>query len=211
MIVTRPCDWLPAPAERSPEAVPVDQRKSRSTAPKMPRRPRGSPPTAAWSAAEYAADVGQRSANAGDARIPMPAKPPAATSSSHRKSIASCARWPSRPTRSVSWWSWSCARAGRLPFDKDWAACSALVAPHDHGEERRLLLPATRDGHPEHGPGDPTLDGGRAAPGGQRRLLDRAAQERRRPTHLTLPAVVVEALAEHLRHYTAESPEASVF
>jgi hypothetical protein len=25
---------------------------------------------------------------------------------------------------------------------------------HDHGEERRLLLPPTRDGHSEHGPGD---------------------------------------------------------
>src|SRR4030095_7436071 len=32
-----------------------------------------------------------------------------------------------------------------------------LVAPHDHGEERRLLLPPTADGHPEHGPGDATL------------------------------------------------------
>jgi hypothetical protein len=29
-----------------------------------------------------------------------------------------------------------------------------LVLPHDHGEERRLLLPPTRDGYPEHGPGD---------------------------------------------------------
>jgi len=32
-----------------------------------------------------------------------------------------------------------------------------LVAPHDHGEERRLLLPATGDGHPEHGPSDAAL------------------------------------------------------
>jgi hypothetical protein len=32
-----------------------------------------------------------------------------------------------------------------------------LVAPHDHGEERRLLLPPTRHRHPEHGPGDPGL------------------------------------------------------
>ena len=32
-----------------------------------------------------------------------------------------------------------------------------LVAPHDHGEERRLLLPPPRDGHPEHGPGDPAF------------------------------------------------------
>src|SRR5215217_1325981 len=32
-----------------------------------------------------------------------------------------------------------------------------LVPPHDHGEERRLLLPPTRHGHPEHDPGDPTL------------------------------------------------------
>src|SRR5215211_46875 len=32
-----------------------------------------------------------------------------------------------------------------------------LVAPDDHGEERRLLLPAAGDGHPERGPGDPTL------------------------------------------------------
>jgi hypothetical protein len=32
-----------------------------------------------------------------------------------------------------------------------------LVAPHDHGKERRLLLPTARDGHPEHGPGDTTL------------------------------------------------------
>jgi hypothetical protein len=29
-----------------------------------------------------------------------------------------------------------------------------LVAPHDHGEERRLLLPPPGDGHPEPGPGD---------------------------------------------------------
>jgi hypothetical protein len=45
----------------------------------------------------------------------------------------------------------------RLPFARDCAACSALVAPHDHGEERGLLLPAVRHGHPEHGPGDPCL------------------------------------------------------
>src|SRR5215208_315986 len=32
-----------------------------------------------------------------------------------------------------------------------------LVAPYDHGEERRLLLPPARDGHPEHGPGNATL------------------------------------------------------
>src|SRR5215218_10129477 len=32
-----------------------------------------------------------------------------------------------------------------------------LVAPHDHGEERRLLLPPARHRHPEHGPGDATL------------------------------------------------------
>src|SRR5215212_8353674 len=32
-----------------------------------------------------------------------------------------------------------------------------LVAPDDHGEERRLVLPTARHGHPEHGPGDPTL------------------------------------------------------
>jgi hypothetical protein len=32
-----------------------------------------------------------------------------------------------------------------------------LVAPHDDGEERRLLLPTATDGHPEHGPGDPAL------------------------------------------------------
>jgi hypothetical protein len=31
-----------------------------------------------------------------------------------------------------------------------------LVAPDDHGEERRLQLPPTRHRHPEHGPGDPT-------------------------------------------------------
>jgi hypothetical protein len=32
-----------------------------------------------------------------------------------------------------------------------------LVPPHDHGEERRLLIPPTADGHPEHGWGDPGL------------------------------------------------------
>jgi hypothetical protein len=32
-----------------------------------------------------------------------------------------------------------------------------LVPPHDHGEERCLLVPPTADGHPEHGPGDATL------------------------------------------------------
>jgi hypothetical protein len=29
-----------------------------------------------------------------------------------------------------------------------------LVAPDDHGVERRLLLPPPADGHPEHRPGD---------------------------------------------------------
>jgi hypothetical protein len=32
-----------------------------------------------------------------------------------------------------------------------------LVPPHGHGEERCLLVPPTADGHPEPGPGDPTL------------------------------------------------------
>jgi hypothetical protein len=32
-----------------------------------------------------------------------------------------------------------------------------LVTPHHHSEERRYLLPATRDGHPEHRSGDPTV------------------------------------------------------
>ena len=32
-----------------------------------------------------------------------------------------------------------------------------LVPPHDHGEERRLLLAPTRHRHPEDGPGDPAL------------------------------------------------------
>jgi hypothetical protein len=32
-----------------------------------------------------------------------------------------------------------------------------LVAPHDHRGERRLLLPATGDGHPEHRPSDAAL------------------------------------------------------
>jgi len=50
------------------------------------------------------------------------------------------------------------------PHDHDAAALGqrlagmlGLVAPHDHREERRLLLPTARHGHPEHGPGDPTL------------------------------------------------------
>src|SRR5829696_1590597 len=32
-----------------------------------------------------------------------------------------------------------------------------LVAPEDHGEERRLLLPPAADGDPQHGPGDAAL------------------------------------------------------
>jgi hypothetical protein len=32
-----------------------------------------------------------------------------------------------------------------------------LVAPDDHGEERRLLFPPAGDGHPEPGPGDPAF------------------------------------------------------
>jgi hypothetical protein len=36
-------------------------------------------------------------------------------------------------------------------------AYSGLVAPHDHGEERRLLLPAAAHRDSEHGPGDPGL------------------------------------------------------
>ena len=43
----------------------------------------------------------------------------------------------------------------RLPLAKDLAACSAW-SRHDHGEERRLLLPPARR-PPEHGPGDTTL------------------------------------------------------
>src|SRR5215211_8002985 len=34
-----------------------------------------------------------------------------------------------------------------------------LVAPDDHGEERRLLLPSAAYGHPEPGPGDAALGG----------------------------------------------------
>jgi hypothetical protein len=37
------------------------------------------------------------------------------------------------------------------------AGVLGLVAPDDHGEERRLLLPPTRHCHPEHGPSDATL------------------------------------------------------
>jgi hypothetical protein len=32
-----------------------------------------------------------------------------------------------------------------------------LVPPHDHGEERRLLVPPTADDHPEPGPSDAAL------------------------------------------------------
>src|SRR5918999_5652736 len=32
-----------------------------------------------------------------------------------------------------------------------------LVPPHDHGEERCLLVPPTADGHPEHSPCDAAL------------------------------------------------------
>jgi len=44
----------------------------------------------------------------------------------------------------------------RLPL-QGLAGVLSLVAPDDHGEERRLLLPPTADGHPEHGSGDATL------------------------------------------------------
>jgi hypothetical protein len=137
--------------------------------------------------------------------------PPAATSSSHRKSIASCARWPSRPTRSVSWWSWSCALAGRLPFDKDSAACSAWS---------RHTTTVKNDASCSRRPETATRNMARAIPPSTvaEQLLEvngafsigppKSAAGRRT---VTLPAVVVEALAEQLRRYTAESPEASVF
>jgi hypothetical protein len=47
----------------------------------------------------------------------------------------------------------------RLPLVRDSGGVLGLVALDDHGEERRLLLPPTADGHPEHGPGDPGLGG----------------------------------------------------
>jgi hypothetical protein len=34
-----------------------------------------------------------------------------------------------------------------------------LVPPHDHGEERPLLLPPTRHRYPEPGPGDAAVGG----------------------------------------------------
>src|SRR5215213_9805226 len=43
----------------------------------------------------------------------------------------------------------------RLPLARELGGMLGLVPPHDHGEERRLLLPPPADGHPEHRPGDP--------------------------------------------------------
>ena len=39
----------------------------------------------------------------------------------------------------------------RLPLAQRLRGVLGLVPPHDHGEERRLLLPPTRHRHPEHG------------------------------------------------------------
>src|SRR5215216_4710074 len=47
----------------------------------------------------------------------------------------------------------------RLPLLSDSGSMLGLVTPHDHGEERRLLLPPPRYRHPEHGPGDAALGG----------------------------------------------------
>jgi hypothetical protein len=129
MIVTRPCDWLPAPAERSPEPY----RSTSASRGQLRRRCRGGPRGVSAHGRVVCRRIRSRRRSAArqcrrcaDTNASQAARtPPAATSSSHRKSIASCAPWPSRPTRSVSWWSWSCALAGRLPFDKDSAACSA--------------------------------------------------------------------------------------
>jgi hypothetical protein len=44
----------------------------------------------------------------------------------------------------------------RLPLARDWAACSAW-SRHAISVKRRLLLPAARHRHPEHGPGDAAL------------------------------------------------------
>ena len=65
------------------------------------------------------------------------------------------------------------------PFGQRLGGMLSLVAPHDHGEERQLLLSSTGDGHPEQGPGDPTL--GVADLGSSVRL----------PAKLTLASVMV--------------------
>jgi hypothetical protein len=69
-----------------------------------------------------------------------------ATTSTTERALPSSAvqaRCWSRPTTTT-----------RLPLREGPARVLGLVAPDDHGEERRLLLSSTRDGHPEHGPGD---------------------------------------------------------
>ena len=51
-------------------------------------------------------------------------------------------------------WSWP-RTTTRLLLGQRLGDMLGLVAPHNHGEERRLLLPPARHRHPEHGPGDP--------------------------------------------------------
>jgi hypothetical protein len=64
------------------------------------------------------------------------------------------------------------------PFGQRLGGMLSLVAPHDHGEERQLLLSSTGDGHPEQGPGDPTLG-----------VADRGSSVRL-PAKLTLASVM---------------------
>jgi hypothetical protein len=45
----------------------------------------------------------------------------------------------------------------RLPLRQRLGGVLGLVAPHHHGEERRLPLPPSGDGHPQRRPGDPAL------------------------------------------------------
>jgi hypothetical protein len=62
-----------------------------------------------------------------------------------------------RPRRSSSAAGADPTTTTRLALGQRLGRMLGLVAPDHHGEERHLLLAPTRDGHPEHGPGDPAL------------------------------------------------------
>jgi hypothetical protein len=104
---------------------------------------------------EFAGTLDKRHTQGAPVRLGPSTSTTTSTTERALPSSAVQARCWSRPTTTT-----------RLPHDHDPAAprqrlgrVLGLVAPRDHGEERRLLLPPTRHRHPEHRSGDATFGG----------------------------------------------------